>query len=46
VTVAFMEVPCCGGIVRAAEQAIADSGKNLPLNKVRISINGEAQKIS
>jgi NAD-dependent dihydropyrimidine dehydrogenase PreA subunit len=46
VTVAFMEVPCCGGIVRAAEQAIADSGKNIPLNKVRISINGEAQKLN
>jgi NAD-dependent dihydropyrimidine dehydrogenase PreA subunit len=46
ITVAFMEVPCCGGIVRAAEQAIADSGKNIPLNKVRISINGEAQKLN
>jgi NAD-dependent dihydropyrimidine dehydrogenase PreA subunit len=46
VTVAFMEVPCCGGIVRAAEQAIADSGKNLPLRKVKISINGEAQELN
>lgn len=46
VTVAFMEVPCCGGIVRAAEQAIADSGKNLPLHKIKISINGEAQKLN
>ena len=46
VTVAYMEVPCCGGIVRAAEQAIAASGKNLPLYKVKISINGEAQKLN
>lgn len=46
VTVAFMEVPCCGGIVRAAEQAIADSGKEIPLHKIKISINGEAQKLS
>jgi NAD-dependent dihydropyrimidine dehydrogenase PreA subunit len=46
ITVAFMEVPCCGGIVRAAEQALADSGKDLPLHKVKISINGEAQKLS
>lgn len=46
ITVAFMEVPCCGGIVRAAEQALADSGKNIPLHKVRIGINGEAQKLN
>jgi NAD-dependent dihydropyrimidine dehydrogenase PreA subunit len=46
ITVAFMEVPCCGGIVRAAEQALADSGKNIPLYKVRIGINGEAQKLN
>lgn len=46
ITVAFMEVPCCGGIVRAAEQAIADSGKNIPLYKVKISINGEAQRLN
>lgn len=46
VTVAFMEVPCCGGIVMAAERAIQSSGKNIPLSKLRISINGEAEKIS
>lgn len=46
VTVAFMEVPCCGGIMRAAEQALEDSGKDIPLYKVRIGINGEAQKIN
>ena len=42
VTVAFMEVPCCGGIVMAAERAIQMSGKNIPLTKIRIGINGEA----
>lgn len=45
ITVAFMEVPCCGGIVMAAERAIQMSGKNIPLSKIRISINGDAQKI-
>jgi NAD-dependent dihydropyrimidine dehydrogenase PreA subunit len=44
VTVAFMEVPCCGGIVRAVEEALRRSGKNLPLEKIRITINGEAQR--
>ncbi|MDF2548381.1 MAG: 4Fe-4S ferredoxin [Anaerosolibacter sp.] len=44
VTVAFMEVPCCTGIVRAVEKAIGDSGKNIPLHRVRIGIEGEASK--
>ena len=46
VTVAFMEVPCCGGIVMAAERALQMSGKSIPLHKIRITINGEAQKLS
>lgn len=46
ITVAFMEVPCCGGIVRAAEQAVANSGKDIPIHRIRISINGEAQVLS
>lgn len=45
ITVAFMEVPCCSGIVRAAEAALQASGKNIPLSKIRITINGEADKI-
>lgn len=40
VTVAFMEVPCCNGIVRAAEIALQNSGKNIPLKKVRVGIEG------
>jgi NAD-dependent dihydropyrimidine dehydrogenase PreA subunit len=46
VTVAFMEVPCCGGIVMAAERAVEMSGKNIPLSKIRIKINGEADELS
>lgn len=46
ITVAFMEVPCCGGIVRAAEQAVENSGKEIPIHRIRISINGDAQKLS
>lgn len=44
VTVAFMEVPCCTGIVKAVEKAIADSGKNIALQRVRVGIEGEASK--
>lgn len=45
ITVAFMEVPCCTGIVRAAEAALQNSGKDIPLNKVRIGIDGEATRL-
>lgn len=40
ITVAYMEVPCCGGIVRAVETAVANSGKNVPIIKVRIGVQG------
>ena len=39
-TVTRMEVPCCGGIQRAAEQALKNSGKNIPLKIVTISRDG------
>jgi NAD-dependent dihydropyrimidine dehydrogenase PreA subunit len=41
VTVPYMEVPCCFGLVKATEDAIAASGKNIPLIKVKIGIRGE-----
>jgi NAD-dependent dihydropyrimidine dehydrogenase PreA subunit len=40
VTVPYMEVPCCLGLVKATEDAIAASGKNIPLKKVKIGIRG------
>jgi Pyruvate/2-oxoacid:ferredoxin oxidoreductase delta subunit len=41
VTVPYMEVPCCFGLVKATEDAIATSGKNIPLKKVKIGIRGD-----
>jgi NAD-dependent dihydropyrimidine dehydrogenase PreA subunit len=41
ITVPFMEVPCCFGLVKATEDAIAASGKNIPLRKVKIGIRGD-----
>ena len=41
VTIVRMEVPCCGGLQRAAENAIKNSGKFLPWQVVTISRNGE-----
>ena len=41
ITVLRMEVPCCSGIVLAARQALAASGKEIPFREVSISIRGE-----
>ena len=38
VTVPFMEVPCCFGLVKATEDAVKASGKEIPLRKVKIGI--------
>ncbi len=40
-TVAIMEVPCCGGLARLAEQAVARAGRKVPLKKIVISVQGE-----
>ena len=40
-TVAFMEVPCCFGLVNLVRQAIADSGRDIPLATVKIGIEGD-----
>lgn len=40
VTITRMVVPCCGGIQFAVQQAIAGSGKDIPLKIVTIGIDG------
>ena len=40
VTIVRMEVPCCGGLQRAAENALKASGKFLPWQVVTISRDG------
>ncbi|MEC4272784.1 4Fe-4S binding protein [Adlercreutzia sp. R25] len=41
VTVARMEVPCCGGLERAAAEAHARSGKDIPFEVVTFSVTGD-----
>lgn len=41
ITIAFMEVPCCSGMVRALETAMSNAGKQIPIHKVKISIDGQ-----
>lgn len=41
VTMVRMQVPCCGGLERAVRTAIAESGKDIPLEVVTISTHGD-----
>ncbi|NLA57936.1 MAG: 4Fe-4S binding protein [Firmicutes bacterium] len=41
ITVARMEVPCCGGLLRMVEMAMAMAGVTLPVHDVVITITGE-----
>jgi len=41
VTVTIMEVPCCRGLAMFAQQAVAQSGKEVPLEIVVIGVDGE-----
>ncbi len=40
VTIVRMEVPCCGGLQRAAEQALLNSGKFIPWQVVTVTRDG------
>ena len=44
VTVTRMTVPCCGGLSHAVKTAVEQCGKDIPLNVVTISPNGEIMK--
>lgn len=43
-TVTIMEVPCCRGLAILAQQALAASGKDIPLEIAIIGIDGERRK--
>ncbi|WP_337786511.1 ATP-binding protein [Dysosmobacter sp.] len=44
VTIVRMEVPCCGGLQRAAETALRESGKFLPWQVVTLGRDGTIQE--
>jgi len=41
VSVAIMEVPCCGGLMHIAKKALELAGKNMPIDIVRIGVEGQ-----
>jgi Pyruvate/2-oxoacid:ferredoxin oxidoreductase delta subunit len=40
-TVVHMEVPCCTGLIHMAQQAVANSGRDIPFETVCIGIRGD-----
>lgn len=44
ITLVNMEVPCCFGLQRIVEEAVARSGKVLPIRQTVISIQGEKKE--
>jgi len=40
ITVAYMEVPCCSGLVSIASEAARRSGCKLPIAAVKIALDG------
>ncbi len=44
-TVAIMEVPCCGGLGRIAELALQASGKMIPSQRLMVSVNGDIKRL-
>ena len=43
ITLVRMEVPCCGGMDRIVQQALADSGKQIPYRVETIALDGTWQ---
>jgi NAD-dependent dihydropyrimidine dehydrogenase PreA subunit len=41
ITIGYMEVPCCAGILHVVNKALEASGKEIPLDTVKVSIRGE-----
>jgi len=44
ITVMMMEVPCCGGLLQMAKQALASASRKVPLKKIIVGLNGEILK--
>ncbi len=44
VTIAHMEVPCCFGLVKLVNDALAEADKDIPLDDITVKVNGEIQE--
>lgn len=41
ITVMIMEVPCCGGLIRIVQSAVANSNRKVPVKLIMVSARGE-----
>jgi hypothetical protein len=41
ITVSYMEIPCCTGLLRIAEAAVAVSGRQILVHDVTITLQGQ-----
>jgi Pyruvate/2-oxoacid:ferredoxin oxidoreductase delta subunit len=41
IDVVYMEVPCCFGLVHLVHESLKESGKDIPLNLIKIGIKGD-----
>jgi NAD-dependent dihydropyrimidine dehydrogenase PreA subunit len=46
ITIARMEVPCCGGLEAVVRQALDRAGKDIPLTVVVVGVEGEIQSVN
>jgi len=46
IDVMIMEVPCCGGLVRLAQQAVAKAKHKVPIKVVVVGVDGEIRRES
>lgn len=44
ISVMIMEVPCCGGLLRVAQEAVARAGRKVPIKAVVVGLDGEVQR--
>lgn len=40
ITIGYMEVPCCGGLLHVVNKALEASGKKIPVDTVKVSVRG------
>ena len=41
ITIGYMEVPCCAGLLHVVSKALEASGKTIPVDTVKVSVRGE-----
>jgi ferredoxin len=41
ITIGYMEVPCCAGLVHVVQKALEASGKDIPVCSVKVTVRGE-----